>query len=311
VTRELEDTRTFLRASIEEHEAVKEELKSTHEEVLSANEEFQSTNEELETAKEELQSINEELATTNDELRSRNRELSNSNEALTDARDYADLIIETVRDPLLVLDRDLRVMRANHAFYDGFKTTIEQTEAHRIYDIDAGVWDIPALREELNAILPAGEVFRDFTVTHMFPRVGQRSLLLNARRLPANRQRPEMILLAMEDVTDRQAAAEALRRSESRFRALADADVIGIVLQSEEQGRIIEANDAFLCMLGYTREDLRNGLLRWDDITPPEYRQRDLEGIAEANRRGACTPYEKECMRKDGRRARRRAAASS
>lgn len=302
ITRELEETRTFLRITIEEHEAVKEELKSAHEEVLSANEEFQSTNEELETAKEELQSINEELATTNDELRSRNRELSNSNEALTDARDYADLIIETVRDPLLVLDCDLRVMRANRAFYDTFKSTIENTEAHRIYDIDGGVWDTPSLREELNAILPADAVFHDFTVTHAFPRVGEKTLLLNARRLPPNRQRPEMILLAMEDITDRHAAAEALLRSESRFRALADAGVIGMVLHSDEQGRIIEANQAFLGMLGYTHEDLHDGLLRWDRLTPPEYRQRDLEGITEANQRGACTPYEKEYIRKDGRR---------
>jgi two-component system CheB/CheR fusion protein len=300
--RQLEDTRNFLRATIEEHEAVKEELKSAHEEVLSANEEFQSTNEELETAKEELQSTNEELATTNDELRSRNRELSNFNEALADARDYADLIIETVRDPLLVLDRDLRVMRANQAFYDIFKTGPQSTEQCRIYDLDDRQWDIPALRSALSAILSHDQSFRDFEVTHTFPRVGNKSLLLNARRLAPNKQRPEMILLAMEDLTERKAATEALRHSESRFRALVDSNVIGMILQSDMHGHISEVNDAFLGMVGYTREDLQAGRLRWDHMTPPEYVPRDHAGMAEANERGACTPYEKEYIRKDGHR---------
>jgi two-component system CheB/CheR fusion protein len=302
LNRQLEDTRNFMRATMEEHEAVKEELKSAHEEVLSANEEFQSTNEELETAKEELQSTNEELATTNDELRSRNRELGNSNEALTDARDYADLIIETVRDPLLVLDSELRVMRANQAFYDTFKARPQNTEQCRIYELDEGQWDIATLRNELNAILPGDTSFRDFEVAHSFPRVGYKSLVLNARRLPPNKQRPEMILLAIEDVTERKIAAEALRQSESRFRALVDSNVIGMILQSDEHGHITEVNDAFLSIVGYTRDDLRAGRLRWDHMTPSEYVPRDRDGMEEANARGACTPYEKEYIRREGRR---------
>jgi two-component system, chemotaxis family, CheB/CheR fusion protein len=98
---ELDATRGFLQATMEEQEAAKEELKSVHEELLSANEEFQTTNEELETAKEELQATNEELITTNDELRHRNRELNQSNDALRASRDYAEAIIATMREPLL------------------------------------------------------------------------------------------------------------------------------------------------------------------------------------------------------------------
>ena len=100
-----------MRAAAEEHEAVQEELRSAHEEMLSANEEFQSTNEELETSKEELQSTNEELTTTIDELRSKNQELARLNTELDAARrasdaarSYADTIIESVREPLAVLD---------------------------------------------------------------------------------------------------------------------------------------------------------------------------------------------------------------
>src|SRR6185503_19274219 len=118
--RENVELREFLQATMEQHEAAKEELKSAHEEVLSANEEFQSTNEELETSKEELQSANEELITTNDELRERNRllgvlniELHKARGASDEARAYADTIIETVRNPLVVLDRDLRILRTN------------------------------------------------------------------------------------------------------------------------------------------------------------------------------------------------------
>jgi two-component system CheB/CheR fusion protein len=113
--RDIAGTRAYLRAVIEEHAAVEEELKSAHEEVLSANEEFQSTNEELETSKEELQSTNEELTTTIDELRHRNQELAALNAELDEtrlaterARSYADIIIDTVRQPLAVLDQTAR-----------------------------------------------------------------------------------------------------------------------------------------------------------------------------------------------------------
>ena len=121
--RDIAGLRAYLRAAIEEHGAVQEELKSAHEEVLSANEEFQSTNEELETSKEELQSTNEELTTTIDELRHRNQELAAVNAELDDtrkaterARSYADIIIDTVREPLAVLDSAQRILRVNPAF---------------------------------------------------------------------------------------------------------------------------------------------------------------------------------------------------
>jgi two-component system CheB/CheR fusion protein len=125
---ELTATKEYLQSIIESQEAFNEELRSANEEILSSNEELQSTNEELETAKEELQSTNEELATTNDELRIRNRELNELNAALGASRDYADAIIETLREPLLILDSELRVMRANTAFYACFQTTPADTE---------------------------------------------------------------------------------------------------------------------------------------------------------------------------------------
>jgi two-component system, chemotaxis family, CheB/CheR fusion protein len=204
----LEATRDYIQRMIEEHEAAQEELKSTQEELLSSNEEFQSTNEELETAKEELQSVNEELSTTNEELRQRNRELFEVNEALTQARDYVEAIVETMRQPLLVLDGDLRVLRANRSFYQVFQTTPEKTENAFIYGLGNREWDLPALRQMLEEILPQDLAFQDYEVTQVFPAIGEKTMRLNACRLEWKGRTPALILLAIEDITERKAAME-------------------------------------------------------------------------------------------------------
>ncbi len=214
LTRELEATRAHMRANIEEFEITREELQSAQEELLSSNEEFQSTNEELETAKEELQSTNEELTTTNDELRQRNIELNQLNDELRHAQDYSAAIVETVREPLLLLDGDLRVLRANEAFYSTFKTTRAQTEQCLLYELGkAGdrSWDSPNLRRLLEEVLPNDTIISDFEVTHDFPGIGEKSIRINATRLvwPGISQ----ILLAMEDITDRVAVLDALKQS--------------------------------------------------------------------------------------------------
>ena len=228
---ELAATREFLKSSGEEHEAAKEELKSLHEEALSANEEFQSTNEELETAKEELQSANEELATTNDELRTRNQDLSRLNEDLLAARDLAEAIVATVRHPLLVLDQRLRVLRANPAFYRLFATTSVEVEGQHLYDLGNRQWDIPPLRRLLENTLASTDTVEDYRVTHVFPGIGERIMLLNARRLGGKRA-AELILLGIEDATERLAAVAEIKDGDRR-------------------------KDEFLAMLGH---ELRNPL---------------------------------------------------
>jgi PAS domain S-box-containing protein len=98
---------------------------------------------------------------------------------------------------------------------------------------------------------------------------------------------------------EREKAFTALEQSEARFRRLVESNIIGIIL-ADLNGNITEANDAFLQMVSYTREELRSGKLRWDEITPPEYRRLHEEAIAELLSSGVCTPFEKEFIRKDG-----------
>ena len=101
------------------------------------------------------------------------------------------------------------------------------------------------------------------------------------------------------DVTPRVEAEEALQRSTSRFKKLFDANIIGIML-ADLSGRVLEANDAYLTLTGYSREDLTSGRLRWDRLTPPEFREFDLRAIESLNRTGVCPLWEKEYIRKDG-----------
>ncbi len=214
--RELDATRDYLQATVEEHEAANEEMKLAHEEALSANEEFLSTNEELETAKEELQSAGEELGVTNQELRDRNRELNDLNDELRQSRSYLDAIVETLRESLLVLDGDLRVQKANHEFYETFRVRPEETLGRHIYDLGDGQWNIPGLRRLLEEVLPEDRQLRDYEVIHDFAGIGEKTMLLNARRLAGENHRDEMILLAIEDITERQISQKKLVEADRR-----------------------------------------------------------------------------------------------
>jgi len=145
-------------------------------------------------------------------------------QALEEARIYADSIVNTLREPLLVLDAGLRILSANRSFYRSFQVTPEETEGCLIYELGNHQWDIPRLRELLETIVPANAHFEDFEVDHVFPTIGRKVMLLNARRLERSSGEPWLILLAIEKITDRR-RAEALLARQARELARSNADL--------------------------------------------------------------------------------------
>src|SRR6478609_7272583 len=129
-----------------------------------------------------------------------------------DIETYAQNIVDTVREPLLILDATLRVRSANRAFYQTFHVSAGETEGRLIYELGNGQWDIPDLRTLLEDIVPKSSVFDDFELDHTFPVIGRRVMLLNARKLQAGHH-GELLVLAMEDVTQRRRAQEEVSKA--------------------------------------------------------------------------------------------------
>jgi len=151
-----------------------------------------------------------------------------SQQLLDQIEAYAQDVVDTVREPLLILDSSLRIHSANRAFYQTFHVSSEETEGRLIYELGNGQWDIPALRMLLEDIVPTSSVFNDFELEHDFPIIGRRVMLLNARKLRQG-SHAELVVLAMEDVTERRRAegevanakeaAETANRTKSLFLA--------------------------------------------------------------------------------------------
>ena len=135
--------------------------------------------------------------------------------------DFAEAIVETVREPLVILNQNLQVMKANRTFYETFQAAREETEERLIYDLGNGQWNIPQLRELLENILPAHATFRDFEVTHEFEHIGRKVMLLNASEIFNPNAQARTILLAIEDVTDRRRAEEALKTTNAELQHFA------------------------------------------------------------------------------------------
>ncbi len=130
-----------------------------------------------------------------------------------EARAYAESIIETVREPLIVLGDDLKVVSANKSFYQTFKVNPKETKGQFIYDLGNRQWDIPKLRKLLDEILPKSSVFENYEIEHNFETIGQKTMLLNARRIYRETNKTQMILLAIEDITERKEIEAGLEKT--------------------------------------------------------------------------------------------------
>jgi two-component system CheB/CheR fusion protein len=200
--KELAQNREDMRSITEDQHAFNEELQSANEELLSGSEELQAVNEELETGKEELQSTNEELSSLNHELLDRNAQLNKSQE-------YTEGVFSTIRDALIILDNDFKIIKATEGFYKKFSLTEKETEGKILFELLNGYWNIPDLKNYLERITDENNSFTDFEITQTFPSIGWRTMIVNGRRLERV-DGNKTILVAIEDVTDKKKVEESL-----------------------------------------------------------------------------------------------------
>ncbi|MCX6999221.1 MAG: PAS domain-containing protein, partial [Candidatus Sumerlaeota bacterium] len=137
-----------------------------------------------------------------------------------DALEYAESIINTIREPLIALDQDLRVVTASRSFYEVFKVKPEETVGQLIYDLGNHQWDIPKLRELLETILPQKAAFDNYEVEHDFSTIGRRIMLLNARQMQRVLGKERIILLAIEDITERKEIEAGLERTRKELEVI-------------------------------------------------------------------------------------------
>ena len=156
--------------------------------------------------------------------------LKRSQEAMMEARDYAENIIDTTRESLLVLDPELKVISANRAFYETFKTSPDATEQHLVYDLGNGQWNIPRLRELLEKIIPENVSFENFEVENNFADIGPKIISLNARRIDnKDKGSTRLVLVAIEDVTQRKRAEQERHKLEEQLLQSQKMESIGVL----------------------------------------------------------------------------------
>jgi signal transduction histidine kinase/DNA-binding NarL/FixJ family response regulator len=192
----------------------------------------------------------------------------NQEPLVEDIQNYALNIVDTVREPLLILDATLRVRSANRAFYQTFRVSSAETENRLIYELGNGQWDIPDLRRLLEDIVPKSSVFNDFELEHDFPAIGRRVMLLNARKLQAG-QHGELLVLAMEDVTERRRSEADLKAIETYAQNIVDT-VREPLLILDTTLRVRSANRAFYQTFRVSSAETENRLIyelgngQWD-----------------------------------------------
>lgn len=196
----------------EEQETTNEELQSANEELLSGTEELQSLNEELETSKEELQSSNEELLQINHELLNKQQEINIS-------KNYTEAIVATLREPIVVLDINLRIKNINRAFSKKYNIGIEEATGKLIYEIQNHLFDNIPMRELLEKVLKDNTQLDDYQISVNLLPYSESILLLNARQVTNEASNKQLILLAIEDITERRIAEKKLQVLSDGFEA--------------------------------------------------------------------------------------------
>ena len=171
---------------------------------------------------------------------------------VTKLQEYSESIVNTVREPLIVLDQDLRVVTVSRSFCEVFKVNPEETVGQLIYDLGNKQWDIPKLRELLEDILSQKATFDDYEVEHDFLGIGRRTMLLNARRVPNPPQKLKVVFLAIEDITRR----KKQEKSNLGLAAIVNTSLDGIIGKTL-QGDIVSWNKGAEKIYGYTEKEMQ------------------------------------------------------
>ncbi len=193
------------------------------------------------------------------------KSVNNSNNvSLRQSLKYTQDIIDTIREPFVVLDPKLHVMTANTSFYRTFKVNKKDTEKELIFRLGNNQWQIPELKRLLRSILPERTHFKDFEVNHNFPSIGQKTMLLNARRIDS----VELILLAIEDITERKLLADKIHQSELQYRTLIEKSADSIALVTPK-GKVIYASPSTKNVLGYSAHEIQSFTNPFE-VVPPD-----------------------------------------
>ncbi|CAG1000469.1 MAG: PAS domain-containing protein [Candidatus Methanoperedens sp.] len=169
------------------------------------------------------------------------------------------IIIDTLRDPLLVIDDYLKILWANRSFFEFFQVKPENTIGKEIFAIGNGQWDIPELRKLLDEIVQKETVINNFEVEHDFPIIGHKVMKINARMtnlIKGIKGESKEILLAIEDITDARQKEMEDKEYEARFRRLFETAQDGLLLIDHLTGKIVNVNKAIVELLGFSSEEL-------------------------------------------------------
>ena len=178
-------------------------------------------------------------------------------------------IVETIPSALIILDRNLYITSANRAFYQTFRTSVEETEGCQIYALGNRQWDIPALRTLLESVIPHRASVEGFEVEHDFPTIGRRTMLVNARKIFSPGDHDGSILLAIEDVSEERAARAESKRNWQLTQSIVDTIRDPLVVLEDDM-TIVTSSQAFLAMFGITAAETRGrrvaelGQHQWD-----------------------------------------------
>ena len=224
-------------------------------------------------------------------------ELCRQERAVQVALAYADKIIAALREPFVVLDTNLRVKSANRSFYQNFHVTPEETQGRFIYDLGNGQWNIPRLRTLLDEVLSTHDSVHDFDMEHDFPAIGKKMMLLNAQRFESEDGQSDLILLAIEDITDRKQTEAALRQSEQRHRFILDS-IPQKLVTTKPDGSVDYFNPQWTEYTGLTFEQIKD--FGWKQFIHPDDVDEHVRGWLDATKTGEVYEHESRFRRADG-----------